>query len=89
MKTFLDSLASEHHVHSEHHAARLAVWEALKTNYPALAGQISLLFAEDADAARWLCARHRNGPSVADRIAAGRITDVEEMLVRALHGMSA
>ena len=89
MKAFLDALASEHLAHSEHHAARLAVWEALKVIYPALTGQISLLFAEDVEAARWVCARHRDGLSVADRIAAGQVADVEEMLTRTLHGMGA
>lgn len=87
MKTLFDAIADENAARSEHEATCLAVWETLKSTHPTVAGQVSLLFPENAAAARWICAPHMGDLSPAEMIAASQVAEVEEMLTRALHGM--
>ncbi|HET9048973.1 MAG TPA: hypothetical protein VFN29_08450 [Chiayiivirga sp.] len=89
MKTLLDAINDEHTARIKHEDACTAVWEALQSTCPEVSRQISLLFSDAAAAANWICASYKGGTSPAEKIAARQLAEVEEILMRALHGMGA
>jgi hypothetical protein len=84
----IEALAAADRARNELQIASRRVWLAVNQAHPSVAASIKDLGLPDHAAAEWVCNENANlGTSPAGALAMGRVTDVEQLIGRIVHGL--